>query len=694
MSRNVMRLGAMLAMFSAACGGGESGGTLAPIYGSPGHGDASTAPGPVRTDGGSGAGQLPLLGSSRGGHYWFDFCRGKSDDTVVPPDPRRMVVPGVNQGRAVYMNGHWQDCQADDHPGTCGELRARVERGFRLVAGNGNVGAGTVFAGNHGGSSLFTFPATAYNKVWRAWGFDARPDNFDELAAQRWGTALSPFGNPYPLPGEDPNATHGGSGRLPMALTQIREPDGTWTGNVSVTCNVCHAGQVGEPSDGPGLGSLWGTNGLTDMTVMFADLGQVAPLLSSLAIFSLNKVRGTGNITNFQFFGMLEVTGHILEAGPSVIAVQGEPSTGTEDPPVWWNLGHRVNKFFDGAQVVGAKRIEMSFDMPGAPLHGFPPGSKWDEDKQWILDNIQDSDAWVTSLRSPAWPEGRLGAIDVALAEQGAILFHTKNLWAAGLHNPRPEPEGGNGSCASCHGAYSPRYVHDPDFLESPLLEGIAANITPIEVIGTDSKRLDGNNEVIQRAARNAWFAYYDGPFDSQGNPLCGNWNDPALRGDRPLGYLAPPLYGVWATAPYFHNGSVPTVRQVLRSTERPTIWRRVSNPAPADHPGAVMGFATGLQYYDAQGLGWRYDTLPCGTSGVTSCNVPAPDTIGATLATLLNTGLAWNFLNVPPYADRTIEDRKIYNTTRYAQGHRGHEFSDVLTEQEVRAILEYLKTL
>ena len=685
MSHNVNRLCAMLLVVSAGCVDPDSD----PVSETGG----PTTLDPEPSDGG--AGLLPLLGSARGGHYWFDFCEGKPDDTVVPEDPRRMVVPGVNEGKAVHMNGHWQDCQADDHPGTCGELRARVERGYNLVAGNGHVGAGTTFNGSSSDAGLFTFGANNYNRLWLAWGFDERPDNFDELAANRWGTALSPYGNPYPLPGEDPNLTNGGSGRLPMALTQLRESDGTWTGRIGVTCNICHAGRVGEPSDGPGLGSLWGMNGLADMTVMYADLGLVAPMMFSLAVFSMNKVRGTGNITNFQFFGMLEVTGHIAEAGPSVLAVQDEPSTGTEDPPIWWNIGHRVNKFYDGAQVVGSKRIELSFHLPGAPMHGIPLGSKWEEDKQWILDNIQDSDAWMASLRSPAWPEGTLGAIDVALAEEGAILFHTKNLWADDLNNPVREPEGGNGSCASCHGAYSPRYVNDPAFLDSPLLEGIAANITPIDIIGTDSKRLDGNNQEIVDASRNAWFAYNDGPFDAQGNALCGNWNDPALRGDRELGYLAQPLYGVWASAPYFHNGSVPTVRQVLRSDERPAIWRRVSNPPRADQPDAIMGFATDLQYYDADSLGWDYDALPCGPVwGVRNCNEPVPETIGDTLATLINTGLLFNFVNIPPYADRTIENRKVYNTHRYSQGNAGHEFSDVLTEHEVRAIIEYLKTL
>lgn len=64
------------------------------------------------------------------------------------------------------------------------------------------------------------------------------------------------------------------------------------------------------------------------------------------------------------------------------------------------------------------------------------------------------------------------------------------------------------------------------------------------------------------------------------------------------------------------------------------------------------------------------------------------------TLAASLNTGLVWNLVNVPPYADSTIRDRMVYNTHRYSQSNSGHAFSDVLTEREFRAILEYLKTL
>ncbi|HEY6878422.1 MAG TPA: hypothetical protein VI299_10415, partial [Polyangiales bacterium] len=403
--------------------------------------DAGKAPeGPVEEQG------FPLLGSARGGHYWFSFCEGKPDSTEVPQDPRELVVPGVSDGKAVYMNGQWHTCQKDNHPGTCGKLRQWVKRGYAIVAADGEVGAGTLFAGDSS-DSMFAFNASDYANVWRAWGMNKRPANFDQLAAERWGTPLSPTPNPYPLPGEDPNDPKkpGGSGQLPMALTQLRKADGSWTGKINVTCNVCHAGQVGTSEDGEGLGPMYGTNSLSDITVMFTDIGTQAPIVGSLGVFALNKLRGTGNITNFQFFGVLEVTGHILETGPSILAIQGEPSTGTEDPPVWWNVGHRVHKFFDGGQLVDSKRIELSFHLPNAPLHGFPPGIAWDDDKQWIIDNQQQSDAWISSLRSPPWPEAKLGKIDTQLAEAGAILFHEKDLWARELNNPTPKPEGGNG---------------------------------------------------------------------------------------------------------------------------------------------------------------------------------------------------------------------------------------------------------
>ena len=64
-----------------------------------------------------------------------------------------------------------------------------------------------------------------------------------------------------------------------------------------------------------------------------------------------------------------------------------------------------------------------------------------------------------------------------------------------------PPPQLGNGSCASCHGAYAPRYARSKRFLADPVLAGIAANVTPIDVINTDPARMLGNSESVEGAA-------------------------------------------------------------------------------------------------------------------------------------------------------------------------------------------------
>ena len=101
-------------------------------------------------------------------------------------------------------------------------------------------------------------------------------------------------------------------------------------------------------------------------------------------------------------------------------------------------------------------------------------------------------------------------------------------------------------------------------------------------------------------------------------------------------GYVAPPLDGIWATAPYLHNGSVPSVAMMLQSTKRPTYWKR--------------GFTN--DDYDQAELGWTYTSA----------------------------------------ATRT--DFSYYDTTVVGYGNTGHTFGDALTDDERNAVIEYLKTL
>jgi hypothetical protein len=114
---------------------------------------------------------------------------------------------------------------------------------------------------------------------------------------------------------------------------------------------------------------------------------------------------------------------------------------------------------------------------------------------------------------------------------------------------------------------------------------------------------------------------------------------------DDPLvGYTAPPLDAVWATGPFLHNGSVPTIELVLDSAARPASWKRV------DYDSAN---------FDEAALGWPFVALDHGWDD-------APES----------------------------ERRHVYDTTKLGHWNTGHTFGDALTPDERRAVLEYLKTI
>jgi len=117
---------------------------------------------------------------------------------------------------------------------------------------------------------------------------------------------------------------------------------------------------------------------------------------------------------------------------------------------------------------------------------------------------------------------------------------------------------------------------------------------------------------------------------------------DPRTVRVEPRGYVAPPLDGVFASAPYFHDGAVPTLWHVLRPDARPVAWRRRSS--------------TG---YDVERVGLDVEArsaVPAGLDG--------------------------------------HERRAWFDTTKPGKSAAGHRFPDALSDDEKRAVLEYLKTL
>jgi mono/diheme cytochrome c family protein len=201
-----------------------------------------------------------------------------------------------------------------------------------------------------------------------------------------------------------------------------------------------------------------------------------------------------------------------------------------------------------------------------------------------------DVQAFLLSLEPPKYPF----AIDPKLARRGEALFVK--------------------TCARCHGTYGKSWTY-PN------------RIVPLAEIGTDPTRARGLSREFNDYYNRSWF----------GREKPGVLNQ---------GYQAPPLDGVWATAPYFHNGSAPTVWHVLNSKARPRIFTR--------------SYRTGVEDYDPVRLGWK----------ITVLERPADPKLPA------------------------IERRKVYDTTQPGRGNGGHTFGDRLSEDERMAVIEYLKTL
>jgi hypothetical protein len=255
-----------------------------------------------------------------------------------------------------------------------------------------------------------------------------------------------------------------------------------------------------------------------------------------------------------------------------------------EDVPAWWLLKKKKSMYHVGNANSRSVRSIMQFMLtPNNSLAVF-------EKEEAAFRDIQ---AYILSLEPPKYPF----AIDMKLADAGHKIF-TK-------------------TCSQCHGTYGPDWTY-PN------------KIVPLKTIGTDTTRYYGIPRELGEFYNTSWFAK---------EKLEG-----ALSKET-AGYQAPPLDGIWATAPYFHNGSVPTLYDVLNSKTRPKLFTR--------------SFKTGEPDYDKIKIGWKVQVL-----------------------------------ETSPKTGNAYERRRIYDTTQPGRGNMGHTFGDELTDDERRAVVEYLKTL
>ena len=269
------------------------------------------------------------------------------------------------------------------------------------------------------------------------------------------------------------------------------------------------------------------------------------------------------------------------------------------------------------------------------------------------LDNIFAMEMAVKGDRQPSYAEGSAGLRAPKWPAVFPSIDQTRAARGAGLYAEL---------CQGCHlpPVDTPAY-YDPKLRQDFGPHAVMLKVLPITKIGTDpAEAADFASRTLELPANLGLTSNRFGPalgelvakavvhwYDTQTPPVPPErryvMDGELPNGIRtPLAYKARPLDGIWANAPYLHNGSVPTLYALLQPV--------------ADRPKT---FTIGSREFDPVDVGLRTDPVAGGT--------------------LVDTSI-----------------RGDWNT--------GHEFDDApgrqgvigrrLSEDERRDLVEFLKTL
>jgi hypothetical protein len=246
--------------------------------------------------------------------------------------------------------------------------------------------------------------------------------------------------------------------------------------------------------------------------------------------------------------------------------------------PFLWDTSHHNQTQWNGVapDVPMVRNIVQSI---GAFAKYDPQAGAFQDPTTIPLHNQRTLQSLVHKLRSPAWPEDILGAIDREKRERGRVIFEKK--------------------CASCH---AEQKREDP-------LRYLRVTMTPVQDLNTDRnmvanadhrelRRPDGTQERVAVAAGPvvndivfSWSHVEEiAAFAREGLSAILRWGSNLGRDETKLDrYKARPLDGIWATAPYLHNGSVPNLYQLLV-------------------PAARKPFYVGTRQFDPTSVGFNTD--------------------------------------------------------------------------------------
>jgi hypothetical protein len=299
------------------------------------------------------------------------------------------------------------------------------------------------------------------------------------------------------------------------------------------------------------------------------------------------------------------------------------------DPMPWWLMKYKTKDYwYADAGIHDAASFSINFTTIHPEMNAHHTEH---------VKSVAKALAFARDTQSPLFPK----SLDAELVRKGADLFHGRT---------RPTEPTGFTTCKTCHGSYTKKPTQTD--LSQPGSWTVAYDFSHVlRNVKTDASY----NATLQKfrpiAEHIDKLGIY---FTAQGTPseLTPHASVPAKDG-----YVAPPLVGVWASAPYFHNGSVPTLDTVLNSTQRPEIWARDNR-----NPNA----------YDLERVGMAYRSL-----SRSEFDESAAGAVGK-----------------PFLSQAALDHGATYDTKGFGHGNGGHTFGDRLTLDERSALIEFLKSL
>lgn len=402
-------------------------------------------------------------------------------------------------------------------------------------------------------------------------------------------------------------------------IGESRHPNG----RTALNCGICHSGAVG--------GTFVG--GLPNKHYNPAAVSKIGAIVSRLVPFIKDKTtKSTAEYgrqvlsklsnnndhtigTNIGTWVVYSTMAHLVPGSDSMdewdqkrsgafkkmLDIVGGPLA-LQHPRPWWLARYNGRHFWFGYTPVELEHSAADLAMAlSSPNYGNNEAYTWDD----RIKISKDQQTYMHEIKSPEWP----------LPVNSKAVSAGKKIY--------------DNNCAACHGdlkSTTGDYKYEYTRPTKPSTEVFAA-------VKTDREYWDLHVRLGYIVTQNL---HTNSEFIKSGGVV----NAPQ-PGDVP--YMeAPPLVGVWASAPYLHNGSVPTLEDMLtRDVDRPKIWRLDEDP----------------KAYDLKKVGALYTEV-----------------------------------------ESDLDDPYIYDTVnrdpRNGMSNRGHNFGTGLSYREKRELIEFLVTL